>query len=130
MVGSGDAELIAISAALDLAMKKSTYQKQIVIFTDSQESLTTIRDGRHRSLYPWSLTRTIVTKILTRVETLEQLGVPVFLRWVPGHDGVPGNVMADRVAKYAAQNGGRDIPSPCGMDRLTSDFVIDNRWIK
>ncbi|KAL2214984.1 hypothetical protein M432DRAFT_152766 [Thermoascus aurantiacus ATCC 26904] len=56
-VGSGDAELIAISAALDLAMKKSTYQKQIVIFTDSQESLTTIRDCRHRSLYPWSLTR-------------------------------------------------------------------------
>lgn len=99
-----------------------------MIFTDSQESLTTIRDCRHRSLYPWSLTCCHENPHESR--NLEQLGASVFLRWVPGHDGVPGNVMADRVAKYAAQNGSRDIPSPCGMDRLTSDFVIDDRWIK
>lgn len=129
-VASLDAELCAISAALDIAMMSSTYQKQIVIFSDSQSALKTIRDGRHRDMAPGSLAREYATKMLARVRVLEQLGVPVLLRWVPGHARAQGNVMADAIAKYATQFEARDVVNPCGITTLTVDlFIEDSRSV-
>ncbi|KAL2004743.1 hypothetical protein VTN00DRAFT_3271 [Thermoascus crustaceus] len=73
---------------------------------------------------PRSLACEYATKMLARVRVLEQLGVPVLLRWVPGHAQVPGNVMADAIAEYAAQFGAQDVLNPLN-GHIESHFSPD-----
>ena len=42
-------------------------------------------------------------KIVAQSLELDQLGVEVQLHWVPGHRNIPGNELADLVAKKARQ---------------------------
>lgn len=45
----------------------------------------------------------VVQKIIAQSIKLQQLGVDVHLHWVPGHRDIPGNELADPVAKKARQ---------------------------
>jgi hypothetical protein len=42
-------------------------------------------------------------KLRTCASTLRQLGVSLQLRWLPGHAGVAGNIVADRVVSEAVK---------------------------
>lgn len=47
--------------------------------------------------------------VLPRLQLLlresKDIGIDVTLRWMPGHEGVPGDEVADRAAKKAALKG-------------------------
>ena len=69
----------------------------IVICSDSQSSLTTLRGG------PTAQTSPLGTAIWERMIDLAQGGTrPVHLQWVPAHCELEGNERADAIAKEAA----------------------------
>ncbi|EED14559.1 hypothetical protein TSTA_040390 [Talaromyces stipitatus ATCC 10500] len=72
-----------------------------VIFSDSQAVLQTLQNPRMVSGQVY---------IRDCVELLKECieeGINVEIRWIPGHEGVPGNETADRAAKRAAFVGAR-----------------------
>ncbi|KAF7160686.1 hypothetical protein CNMCM5623_006311 [Aspergillus felis] len=100
---SNSAELFAIKAALDVAAEiaqKRNHCRKMTIFSDSQAALTEI------SKFPYA-TRTaenIVSSFIKAALLLYKLGIRLEVRWVPGHNSVPGNVAADSLAKRARKS--------------------------
>ncbi len=98
-----DAEMWAVWQAMDLVLEK-TYNDRgytvkldpcslAVIYSDSTTALHRIRrcaqgDG-------------VALRIVNQARALQELGVNVQLHWVPGHMKIPGNELADRMAKQA-----------------------------
>ena len=93
-----DAELYAVVMAIKQAAQRGTIRNQrVVVFTDSQATLTRIQsdqEGPGQNL----------TKMLFHWEQrLEARGANIEYRWVPAHKGVPGNERADYLAKFATE---------------------------
>ncbi|KAK4916337.1 hypothetical protein LTR66_017026 [Elasticomyces elasticus] len=63
--------------------------KEVTIYTDSQACLTNIAYSRN------GLQQEELAKLLYRARILDDMGVDLTMRWVPGHCSVRGNVMAD-----------------------------------
>ncbi|GIJ98524.1 hypothetical protein Aspvir_000641 [Aspergillus viridinutans] len=97
------AELFAIKAALDvaaeIAQKRNDWRK-MTIFTDSQAALTEIS----KFPYATSIAENIVSSFIKAALLLYKLGIRLEVRWVPGHNSVPGNVRADSLAKRARKS--------------------------
>ena len=100
------AELIAIFFAIlmilrDYAWQTATQNKiprQYTIFSDSKAALQAIAKPQRRSA------QHIVKRITKEAERLTKgLGIEVHLAWVPGHEGIQGNELADQEAKAAVE---------------------------
>ena len=101
-----NAEAWAISQALQVILEKvHTDRAKVkphdpcslaVIYSDCTTALEMIKNGR-------STSGKVVQKIIAQSVELQLLGVDVHLHWVPGHRNVPGNELADLVAKRARQ---------------------------
>ena len=65
-----------------------------LIYSDCQSALRRIRN-----FIPGGAT--MAQRIRNQAEELQGLGVNVELHWCPGHRRVPGNSLADRLAKEA-----------------------------
>lgn len=72
----------------------------VAISSDCRPALTMIRDFR---LGRQSCGAPILEGIIAQANALIAIGVQVYLHWVPGHAGIPGNVLADRSAKRATK---------------------------
>lgn len=98
-----DAEMWAVWQAMEIVLEKiytdsgyivpSDPCSLAVIYTDSQSALHRIGrcaqgDG-------------IAARIGNQAKELQELGVNIELHWVPGHEKIPGNELADRMAKQA-----------------------------
>ncbi|THC94287.1 hypothetical protein EYZ11_006223 [Aspergillus tanneri] len=70
-----------------------------VIFSDSQAALKSIRRPRLVS------GQEILRECLELLQWCNEQYIQVTLRWIPAHQGVPGNEAADQLAKQAAQRG-------------------------
>ena len=100
-----DAEAWAIWQALQVTLEKVQHDRAYwgrdpcsvaVIYSDCKtalERIGKIKSGGEK----------LVQKIIDRSLELRQLGVEVHLHWVPGHRNIPGNELADLVAKKARQ---------------------------
>ena len=66
-----------------------------VIYSDCEVALQRIRNEK--------LSGRVVQKIIAQSIELERYGVEVQLHWVPGHRKIPGNELADLVAKKVRQ---------------------------
>ena len=67
------------------------------MFTDSKRAVQRVR---RQANTPGQV---ITAAIHERAKQLQADGVKVVIRWVPAHQGVPGNEEADRAAKEAAE---------------------------
>ena len=99
-----DAELWAISEALDTAMRETSTANNtlITIFCDSQKALTAIRQPPSQKE-----NRFLRGQIYYKAENLVGDGHIVVRRWIPGHAGLTGNEKADLAAKNKAEKGGK-----------------------
>ena len=86
------AELLAIDMALKTA--QSYPERDVTIFSDSQAAIKAIC-GSHTSA------QQILNDILNGWEELRRRGARVAIRWIPAHQGIAGNELADKAAKEA-----------------------------
>ena len=103
-----DAEAWAIWKALEIVLEKARVDDSLetpldpcslaIIYSDCQFTLRDLRDGESTDI-------AVTQKIISQTQDLKLLGVKVELHWVPGHRNVPGNYLADFVAKQAFQAG-------------------------
>jgi ribonuclease HI len=123
LINSDDVELYAIATALEIALSQSDPSTPVVIFSDSQTALTFIRDWRTFDDNSHSLSKMAGIDALKRLASLQAAAVDVRFEWVPGHSGVLGNNIADKMAKYAAETG----HGPGGICRteVTTSIIID-----
>lgn len=75
--------------------------KEPIIFSDSQAALKTLQNPRMVSGQEY------IRDCIQLLRECKETGIDVTLRWIPGHEGVPGNETADRAAKKAALRGVR-----------------------
>jgi ribonuclease HI len=108
-----DAELFAISKAIDIALSR---QGPTTIFSDAQSALEMIQEGRS-----WPVA---IQDIWEKAEKLQRKGIPISLYWTPAHEGTIGNERADRAAKRGAQRQGKN------ADPTTSLLFIKERLTK
>ncbi|KAI4205855.1 MAG: hypothetical protein LQ350_000040 [Teloschistes chrysophthalmus] len=103
-----DAEAWAISQASQCALQKKHVECDftksenpasiVVIYSDCIATLQKIKKETG-----WSGAGGVKQKILDQSMQLQGFGTKVELHWVPGHKDIPGNVLADLVAKRARQ---------------------------
>lgn len=77
----------------------------MLIFTDSQDVLRRIQDvnSKRSHVDTVEVPMELIKRIRAKAQQLTEEGVQIELHWVPGHKGVPGNQLADEVAKQAAK---------------------------
>jgi ribonuclease HI len=78
-----------------MAIKGGDIVKKLTIFTDNQASI--ISSARPQN----QLGQVILRKIHDLSSILHRRGCQVTIRWILAHIGVPGNEMADLLAKQA-----------------------------
>ncbi|KAK7193552.1 hypothetical protein PSPO01_00225 [Paraphaeosphaeria sporulosa] len=81
----------AIAKAYDLAREIPGQLKAVAIYTDSTSAIRVARNPNH----PLGL------HIIRKACMLTKLGLKLSLHWCPGHSGVPGNELADKIAVMA-----------------------------
>jgi ribonuclease HI len=90
-----DAELHGVCEALEIACSLGD-NGQITVFLDSQAAISRIQ---HTEPGPG---QSLALRAHTAATSLQERGLQVTVRWVPGHAGVEGNKRADQAAKRAA----------------------------
>ena len=107
-----DAELHAIQEGLlHILHKMAATAENIIICADNQAALTTLTKGNPDN---WEYARNTLTLIAQLVEK----GSRVSGLWTPGHCGIPGNELADRLAKQGANTAVR-----CPHARATKSWL-------
>ncbi|XP_049316943.1 uncharacterized protein LOC125779713 [Bactrocera dorsalis] len=87
------AEVFAISRCVELNLQRGYRNERIAILSDSQAALKAITSYEVKSL--------LVLECIERLNNLAECN-QVHLIWVPGHKGIAGNELADKLARSAA----------------------------
>ena len=95
------AEMTALDTALHYLQTSAAdpAPQEVRICSDSQSALRRLKYG------PAAQTDFLADNVWRRLRDLADRGVRLHLQWVPGHAGLPGNELADEVARAAADLG-------------------------
>ena len=106
-LGTTHTEALAIMHALRIALVEAVRSdgtdakaSNVVIFSDCATALHILEDFTNEGQC-WG--RPLLARIATLANELNILDVKVQLHWVPAHKGIPGNYLADFLAKRAAR---------------------------
>ncbi|KAM0718341.1 hypothetical protein Q7P37_006673 [Cladosporium fusiforme] len=110
------AELAAIAMALKFA--RTCRQKQVTVFSDSQEALRAIQSGDTKG----SKRRTLQW-IMEDIAELDRIQTDVWFKWVPAHEGIVGNEEADEAAKETSSRPGGPTAPACERVREAERVV-------
>ncbi|XP_064470201.1 uncharacterized protein LOC135384951 [Ornithodoros turicata] len=91
LLSSTDAELLAITEALDIIAKTSA--TKAVILTDSRGALSRLNNRYEHCPLPF--------RAHQKLQLLLASDHRIALQWTPSHKGIPGNEMADSLSKQA-----------------------------
>jgi len=89
------AEVCAIGRCAEINLQRNYRDKDISILSDSQAALKALSKAK------------ITSKLVNEVRTaLDKLGAvnKLTIRLVPGHNNIPGNELADNLARKGAEN--------------------------
>ncbi|KAK5989594.1 hypothetical protein PT974_07848 [Cladobotryum mycophilum] len=113
-----DAELIAISKVLDALLLSRTNQPTAYIFVDSQAAIIKIKGPGEISY-----------RIRAQLHLLSQQSIAITVAWVPSHTGIPGNEIADQLAKKGleASYRGRPYASLSYLNRKIRKVIVQ-QW--
>ncbi|KAJ4443836.1 hypothetical protein ANN_05623 [Periplaneta americana] len=76
-------------------------ERTVAVFTDSQITIARLRNSRNHSY--------IIELIRNLVKRLQDLHWQIHFGWIRAHVGIPGNEMADKLAKKAAAEEYREL---------------------
>ncbi|XP_029836923.2 uncharacterized protein LOC115320851 [Ixodes scapularis] len=111
-----EAEAQAVLAAVEHASSSTIEKKRITIFTDSQEVIRACKI--HHAVSP------TIRKILkAAITTLKKKNATILLRWIPGHTGIKGNEIANKVAKEYSRSLLSDRPGQSQRDHPYSTVL-------
>lgn len=88
------AELTAIKWSLEW-MARPDGPKEMALFTDSYSSILSLKNSANASK------SALVASVLTIISNIQKSDRKISLIWVPSHIGIPGNEIADGLAKEA-----------------------------
>jgi hypothetical protein len=105
------------------------HPRTAVIYSDNQAALRTLAKGDPLK------NQALICNILEAANTLEERGITLLLRWIPGHARINGNEIADSRAKQAAALIGPMGPPPIrylsavyGLLRQRTTAEWKRRW--
>ena len=106
-LGTIHAEALAIMHALRIALANainndgtSAKASDVVIFSDCMSALQRIEDFTDEG-HCWG--KPLLGRIMFLANELRKVNVKLQLHWVPAHKGIPGNYLADVLAKRATR---------------------------
>ncbi|EDN04466.1 predicted protein [Histoplasma mississippiense (nom. inval.)] len=115
------AELLGIHMGLNLILASD--RRRAAIFTDNQAALKALQNPRRSS------GQSILRRIIDALDRVRAQGLQVEFYWIPAHQGIEGNELADNLAKEATgcrqQRGrrGRMITVDTDDTAATPDFL-------
>jgi len=89
------AEVCAIGRCAEFNLKRNYHGKDIAILSDSQAAM--------KALSKTKITSKLVNEVRTALDKLGAVN-KLTIRWVPGHNNIPGNELADNLARKGAEN--------------------------
>lgn len=92
------AECKAVLQAIEGATPYLGTDQQLVLYTDSQEVVRELRQHKY------SASPTIKAIFDSAIRLYRNKGARISVRWVPGHEGIPGNELAHEAAQQAMRN--------------------------
>jgi ribonuclease HI len=100
------AELLAIRRALQILVEEPAIPREVTICTDCQAAITSIQKPHQQS------GQYAIQAILQAASQLRDRGVKIRLYWVPAHQGVEGNELANKYARLATRKQWGFTPNP------------------
>jgi ribonuclease HI len=99
------AELNGIEMAIARFVNQHQNDTRLIIFSDCQAAIQAVQNPKRSSGQSvLALIYDHVRALRSQTPTFDQ--IPIEIRWIPAHVGVPGNETADVEAKLAATGGG------------------------
>ena len=95
-----DAEIYAISQAIERIVESTTRKKHFWIFTDSQSAIQSLQKDKTET--------EVYQNMKLLLEAVKTQGRKVHIHWIPSHTFIPGNELADMAAKKGARNAEAD----------------------
>lgn len=100
VTSSWEVEILAIFEAVKYLSNNDYFGQQILIMTDSKSAVQSLKINNWRNN-----NKKIVTEIKNFYQILRTRQNFIKIVWIPGHQGINGNEIADKVARESLHNG-------------------------
>lgn len=118
------AEAFAIKSALEIMWRDRKKGMDIIILTDSQSVLQAVNNYQMNVYNNRYITE--IRNIYFKLS--KEMGNKIMLIWIPAHQGIRGNELADKIAKEATEEK-ESIEIEIPIKDLTKNFKKET-WIK